>query len=101
MTRSIDPILVSPAPYTDVPSTLSLPIREPVSLVSVTITGAPPLLKFVQQTIARIVPAMGAGPERRTSRVCIPSAGFTQGLKQPPVIEGGFRHAEFALQDLP
>jgi hypothetical protein len=37
MTRSIDPILVSLAPYTSVPSTLSLPIREPVSLVSVTI----------------------------------------------------------------
>src|SRR4051812_30909901 len=37
MTRSIDPILVSPAPYTAVPSTLSLPIREPVSLTSVTI----------------------------------------------------------------
>jgi hypothetical protein len=29
--------LVSLAPYTAVPSTLSLPIREPVSLASVTI----------------------------------------------------------------
>src|ERR1700722_526827 len=44
MTRSIDPILVSSAPYTAVPSTLSLPIREPVSLASVTI-GAPPLVE--------------------------------------------------------
>src|ERR1700674_3433685 len=41
MTRSIDPILVLSAPYTAVPSTLSLPIREPVSLASVTI-GSPP-----------------------------------------------------------
>src|SRR5712664_4351002 len=44
MTRSIDPILVSLAPYTAVPSTLSLPIGEPVSLASVTIVG-PPWLK--------------------------------------------------------
>src|SRR5258708_16988054 len=41
MTRSIAPILVSSAPYTAVPSTLSLPIREPVSLASVTIVGPP------------------------------------------------------------
>src|SRR5882757_10708323 len=41
MTRSIDPILVSLTPYTAVPSTLSLPIREPVSLVSVTIVEPP------------------------------------------------------------
>src|ERR1700686_1262502 len=41
MTRSIDPILVSLAPYTAVPSTLSLPIREPVSLDSVTIVSPP------------------------------------------------------------
>src|SRR5260370_32796791 len=44
MTRSIVPILVSLAPYTAVPSTLSLPTREPVSLASVTIV-APPWLK--------------------------------------------------------
>jgi hypothetical protein len=36
------------APYTAVPSTLSLPIREPVSLVSVTIV-VPPWLENVQQ----------------------------------------------------
>jgi len=41
MTRSIDPILVSLTPYTAVPSTLSLPIREPVSLASVTIVEPP------------------------------------------------------------
>jgi hypothetical protein len=41
MTRSIDPILVSLTPYTAVPSTLSLPIREPVSLVPVTIVEPP------------------------------------------------------------
>jgi hypothetical protein len=40
MTRSIDPILVSLAPYTAVPSTLSLPIREPVSLASVTMRAS-------------------------------------------------------------
>jgi hypothetical protein len=57
MTRSIDPILVSLAPYTAVPSTLSLPIREPVSLVSVTIVE-PPLLKNVQQAAQRIVPSV-------------------------------------------
>jgi hypothetical protein len=45
MTRSIDPILVSSAPYTAVPSTLSLPIREPVSLASVTIGSPPPVEK--------------------------------------------------------
>src|SRR6476661_1552384 len=62
MTRSIDPILESPAPYTAVPSTLSLPIREPVSLTSVTIVGAPSLLKFEQQMILRIVPAVSVVP---------------------------------------
>src|ERR1700692_2021469 len=52
MTRSIDPILVSLAPYTAVPSTLSLPIREPVSLASVTIV-APPWLNNVATSGAK------------------------------------------------
>jgi hypothetical protein len=59
MTRSIDPILVSFAPYTAVPSTLSLPIREPVSLASVTILGPPPV-EFEQQAAEQIVPVPGA-----------------------------------------
>jgi hypothetical protein len=39
-----------------VPSTLSLPIREPVSLTSVTMV-APPLLENEQPAARRIVPA--------------------------------------------
>src|ERR1700730_15521223 len=35
MTRSIDPILVLSVPYTAVPSTLSLPIRDTVSLSAI------------------------------------------------------------------
>src|ERR1700730_3775520 len=56
MTRSFDPIVVSPAPYTAVPSTLSLPIREPVSLAS---TAMFVLLcwKNEQQAAQGIVPA--------------------------------------------
>src|SRR5258707_7914583 len=52
MTRSIVPILASLAPSTAVPSTLSLPIREPVSLASVTIV-APPWLKNVATSGAK------------------------------------------------
>src|SRR6201999_4567859 len=37
ITRSIEPILLSSAPYTAVPSTLSLPIRLPVSRSSTVI----------------------------------------------------------------
>jgi hypothetical protein len=44
------------APYTAVPSTLSLPIREPVSLAAVAIV-APPQLEKLQQAAPEIVPA--------------------------------------------
>ena len=40
MTRSIEPICVSSAPYTEVPSTLSLPIKLTVSLSSVAIRSS-------------------------------------------------------------
>src|ERR1700731_4830871 len=65
MTRSIEPILVSLAPYTAVPSTLSLPIREPVSLASVTIIG---LLFWqnVKPAAQGIVPARKVFPRRRS-----------------------------------
>src|SRR5215210_2818658 len=64
ITRSIDPIFSSLAPYTAVPSTLSLPINEPVSLVSMSLACiamlALPDSKHGQQAALEIVPAQNA-----------------------------------------
>src|SRR3954451_21241045 len=66
MTRSIDPILLRSAPYTAVPSTLSLPIRLPVSFASRDMS--PPPGEFVREKrdVRRNVPDGRATDGRRS-----------------------------------